>query len=47
MGASRITSQNMRDWCWATGNSLELWERAALRRMDQAWMESQNDGGSK
>lgn len=40
MEAGRITSQMMRDWCWATGNKLELWERKAIRRLDDVFMRS-------
>ena len=38
MGPARITSQNMKDWCWATGLTLDLWERAAIRAIDSVWM---------
>lgn len=34
----------MRDWCWATGNHLELWERRALRKLDALWMKGVSDG---
>lgn len=40
--AERITAADMKDWCWATGNQLELWERQAIRRIDSAWMKAQN-----
>lgn len=39
MAPSRIGSQAMRDWCWATGNTLALWERRAIRAVDAAWIE--------
>ena len=42
MTASRITSGAMRDWCWATGNRPELWERTALRKLDALWLKEQN-----
>lgn len=47
MSVSRITSQNMRDWCWSSGNTLELWERKAIRRIDALWVESQNEDTKK
>lgn len=39
MGAARITATTMKDWCWATGTDLELWERVAIRRIDAVWFE--------
>lgn len=42
MGPNRITAQLMKDWCWKTGNVLELWERKAISRIDTKWMEAQN-----
>lgn len=42
MGVSRITSRNMLDWCWASGNTLELWERRAIRAIDNAFMKDQS-----
>ena len=35
--ADRITARQMIDWCWATGSTLELWERRAIRAIDAAW----------
>ena len=43
MGASRITSGAIRDWSWATGNQLELWERTALRKLDALWLKEQSN----
>jgi hypothetical protein len=41
MQAERISSSQMKDWCWASGNTLELWERKAIRKIDSVWMEQQ------
>lgn len=41
MEAGRITSTAMKDWQWASGNVLELWERKAIRAIDAVWMEAQ------
>lgn len=43
MEASRITSSQMKDWCWASGNDLALWERKAIRAIDTVWMNAQGD----
>lgn len=40
MTQSRITASQMADWCWATGNHLDLWQRKAIRMMDAAWFRS-------
>lgn len=40
MAPGRITSRIMIDWCWATGNELELWERKVIRSIDNAWFAS-------
>lgn len=40
MGVGRITSTMMKDWCWASGNTLELWERKAIRALDTAFFRS-------
>jgi hypothetical protein len=42
MNIERISSSAMMSWQWVTGNSLELWERKALRRMDAAWVTAKN-----
>lgn len=42
MAISRISSRAIRDWCWASGNQTEVWERKALRRLDAAWVRAQN-----
>jgi len=41
MSVSRITATSMIAWQWATGNTLELWERKALRAVDAAWVDAQ------
>jgi len=41
MDVSRITASSMIAWQWATGNTLELWERKALRAIDAAWIAMQ------
>ena len=41
MGTAKITARDMRDWCWATGNLLALWERRAIQAVDAAWGRSQ------
>ena len=38
MGPARITSRDMVDWCESTGTTLDLWERAAIRAIDNVWM---------
>jgi len=38
MGPARITSRDMIDWCESTGNTLDLWERAAIRAIDNVWL---------
>ena len=42
-GAERFSAADMLDWCWASGNTLELWERKALRLIDSAWIKAQKD----
>lgn len=42
MEAGRLTATIMKDWCWATGNELELWERKAIRQVDEAWFRTQS-----
>lgn len=44
MSVNRITSGALRDWCWATGNRPELWERTALRMLDRLWLKEQRNG---
>lgn len=41
MEANRITSTAMKDWQWASGNMLELWERKAIKAIDNAWFFAQ------
>ena len=41
MSVSRITATSMIAWQWATGNTLELWERKALRAVDAVWVDAQ------
>ena len=41
MGISRITSADIRNWCWATGNRPEKWEIAVIKRLDVLWITSQ------
>lgn len=41
MEANQLTSQFMKDWCWANGETLELWERKAIRKLDAKWKEAQ------
>ena len=41
MGISRIAASSMIAWQWATGNTLELWERKAIRAIDAAWVDVQ------
>lgn len=43
MEAGRITSTMMKDWCWASGNTLDLWERKAIRAVDIVWFASQRN----
>lgn len=40
MEVGRITSALMKDWCWASGNTLDLWERKAIRAIDSALFRS-------
>lgn len=40
MGPGRITSQTMIDWSWETGNTLDLWERKAIRAIDNVWFKT-------
>ncbi len=41
MNIGRITARTMQDWCWATGNVLDLWERRAIRAIDIVWIAAQ------
>lgn len=44
MVASKITAENVKDWMWFAGvKELALWERRALRAVDNVWMKAQND----
>ena len=38
MSDSRITARDVQSWSWFTGITPELWERRALRALDNAWM---------
>ena len=40
MGPSRLTARNIMDWCEFTATTLALWERRALRALDDAWIKS-------
>lgn len=41
MGISRITSSDIRNWCWRTGNKPSYWEMDVLMRLDSKWIDSQ------
>lgn len=41
MGISRITSSDIRNWCWATGNNPSKWEISVLKKLDSKWIDSQ------
>lgn len=40
---SLLSARDLIDWCWFSGQSLELWERRAIRAMDIAWVRGRND----
>ena len=40
-GPLRLTARNIIDWAWCAGVELELWERRALRALDDLWLEAQ------
>jgi hypothetical protein len=41
MEVSRITAQDVKDWCWFNGVEFpDVWERKALLAIDNAWMEA-------
>ena len=42
MTVQKITSSVMKDWCWRTGNELELWERQAINSLDNAFIRANN-----
>jgi hypothetical protein len=38
MEQNKITADRVKDWCWFNGVvSLELWERQAIRALDNCW----------
>jgi hypothetical protein len=41
-GPNRITPTGIKDWCWLTGNKLELWETRAIALLDEAYLK-END----
>lgn len=40
MAPMRITSTGIKDWCFVSGIRLERWEIKAIRRIDSAWITS-------
>ena len=44
MSASRITAENVKSWMWYNGvESIELWERRAISKLDSLWMSHQQE----
>lgn len=47
-GANKLSAQDIRDGCWIHGiGELALWERRALRAVDNAWLAAQLDAAPK
>lgn len=42
MSLCRITPRNIKDWCWLTGNELDLWEKRAIMMIDNVFLNSKN-----